>query len=483
MVKKSLDIKSITALFAFTFLIVGIKFMIVASYGNITPFWDQWDAQADKLYRPFLEGTLDWKELVAPHNEHRVFTGRLLALLLFVINGNLWNPLAEMVVNALLHTLALVVAVYGIGKSMFGKSTRIVFFLFAVLLFSIPLGWENILTNNSSLYFILLFSFIFLLALSTANHGSLLWYIIVGASALLCCLSYASGALTLASGIVFLAVQWLTGVRRDKTSIAMMVLLTLSLIAAVHFTPTIAGHSSFKSKNILDFVIALLRTTGGLVLYIPSVLFMLKQLRRPPASNDSSWFLFALSLWVFGQILLLCYGRSHGVLASRYFDIYAIGLAVNFASLLVLIKDGSSRLFKPAMQTWLVLVFLGLGFFFPDVAGNLEKRRAEGHEQKQNVRAYLKTKDVAFLQDKSPGSIPYPEPARLKTLLDNVTIQSFLPKILFESGTPEETAASERFAAIFFATGSLLTGAGAGLFFILLFSIADPLSLSDSRCV
>ena len=479
MLKKKSESTGITALFAFLFLVAGIKLMIVASYGNITPFWDQWDAEAEGLFRPFLEGFLSWKDLVAPHNEHRILAGRLLALLLFVVNGDLWNPLAEMVVNAFLHTMALLLVVYGIGKVFIDKVAGIGFMLFAAILFSIPLGWENILTNNSSLYLLLFFSVIFLWALFSASHGSALWYVVIAGSALLSCVSLASGALTIASGMVFLAVQWVTGVRRDKTSAAVMVLLLLLLVAAIHFTPTIEGHAALKSKSILDFLVALLRTTGGFVLYIPSVVFMLRQLRRPPVSSDPSWFLFALSLWVCSQILVLCYGRSHGILASRYFDIYAIGLLVNFASFFVLMKGGGSRL-KRAFQTWLVLVCIGIGFFFPGVAGNLENRRAEGHEHELHVRAYLKTRDIAILQDKAPERVPYPDPVRLKRLLDNETIQSFLPRVLFEDG---KTQGATHLAKYIFLIGSLLSGAGAGLFLLLLFSneelfcARDPLTL------
>jgi hypothetical protein len=481
MEEKKTAFTSIATLFAFACLIAGIKLMIVASYGNATPFWDQWDFEADALFRPFLEGSLNLKDLFAAQNEHRIFTGKVLALLLFIMNGEVWNPLAELVINTLLHTMALVIVVYGISKSILDKSARIVFSLFAAILFSIPLGWENILTNNSPLYFVLLFSCMFLLFLSSGNYRSVLWYIVLAGSALLSCLSFASGALTVATGIAFLAVQWVTGVRRDKTSLALMVGLVLLLIAAIHFTPTIDGHAHFKSKNILDFLIALLRITGGFLLYIPCVVFMLKQLRRPPVSTDPSWFLFALSLWVFSQILILCYGRSHGVLASRYFDTYAIGLAVNFASLLILMKEGLSRLSKPALQAWLFFVFLGFGFFFPSVTGNLERRRNEGHEQEQNIRVYLKTKNFASLQDNVPENIPYPDPERLKTLLDNVTIKSFLPHVLFEQRMSEGSASSTQTERNIFAIGSLLMGAGAGIFFILLSSIEKPLSLYDSR--
>lgn len=58
----------------------------ITQYGNATPYWDQWNAEAELLYKPYLEGNLSWSSLLAPHNEHRIFTTRILALGLLELN-------------------------------------------------------------------------------------------------------------------------------------------------------------------------------------------------------------------------------------------------------------------------------------------------------------------------------------------------------------------------------------------------------------
>ena len=91
---------------AFSATLLGAKLWLIGAYGNATPYWDQWDGEAAALYRPLLDGTLGWANLLAPHNEHRIFTMRLIELALLMLNG-IWNPLLEMVVNAVIHTVAL----------------------------------------------------------------------------------------------------------------------------------------------------------------------------------------------------------------------------------------------------------------------------------------------------------------------------------------------------------------------------------------
>jgi|GEM_PF-1627122 len=139
---------------AFVALVLGIKLMVVSSYGNTVPYWDQWDAEIDQLYRPWLEGNLSWSSMLAAHNEHRVFMGRVLALLLFVLGGNVLNPMLQIVVNAVVHTIALLVLLQALLKFFPYLVWRYPATLVLALIVGVPLGVENILFNNSALYFL-----------------------------------------------------------------------------------------------------------------------------------------------------------------------------------------------------------------------------------------------------------------------------------------------------------------------------------------
>src|SRR5690242_7592258 len=52
-------------------VVLGAKFNLLQRDGSDLPFWDQWDAEGDFLFRPHLERGLHAADLFRPHNEHR----------------------------------------------------------------------------------------------------------------------------------------------------------------------------------------------------------------------------------------------------------------------------------------------------------------------------------------------------------------------------------------------------------------------------
>ncbi|MEQ1531291.1 MAG: hypothetical protein ABL925_18390, partial [Methylococcales bacterium] len=140
--------RSLMAYAAFASMLFGLKLWLIGSYGNATPFWDQWDAEAANLYKPFLENKLTWADLFAPHNEHRIFTTRVLALFLLEANG-VWNPLLQMVVNAGLH-IGVLIAVISLCVRVVGRDYLTSLLVFAVVLFGMPYAWENTLAGFQS---------------------------------------------------------------------------------------------------------------------------------------------------------------------------------------------------------------------------------------------------------------------------------------------------------------------------------------------
>ena len=46
---KHFHIAEILPYVGFAIFVLGTKLVIIATYGNATPFWDQWDAEADFL--------------------------------------------------------------------------------------------------------------------------------------------------------------------------------------------------------------------------------------------------------------------------------------------------------------------------------------------------------------------------------------------------------------------------------------------------
>src|SRR4030095_6292105 len=119
---------------SFSLILFGIKLWVINYNGNATPFWDQWDAEATSLYNPYLNHTLTWHQMVDTHNEHRIFTTRVLALILLKLNHT-WNPLLQMVVNSWLHIFAIILVVQLISRIV-GKNSLVSLLAFSLVLFS-----------------------------------------------------------------------------------------------------------------------------------------------------------------------------------------------------------------------------------------------------------------------------------------------------------------------------------------------------------
>jgi hypothetical protein len=437
---------------AFASLVFGFKLLVINHFGNATPFLDQWDAEADHLYRPWIEGTLRWHDLFIPHNEHRIFTTRIAALLLFELNGQVWDPLLQMVVNAELHVLSLLVLVYFLRQS-FTDGAKVLFFSFASIVFSIPYAWENILTGfQSQFYFLLLFSFVFLWCIVQYELSGKLGFLVgIVSCAVLSFFSLASGALTIATGIGVLGVQWIMGVQRNKTIMCLMLLLLTLFMAAVVLTPTVSGHAVLKAKSFLEYVDAVLQALSwpskpifGIFMYMPMLVFMVWQLSHRSTSQYTTWFVFAICLWVIGQILSMGYGRAVGILSSRYLDVFSVGLITNLVCILILrnVCKTWENFVKYFFICWLLFVMHGFSKIIPGIMSDLQSKRYISGEQEKYVKSYLASGDFSHLANKPSLHIPYPNAGRLKTLLDNKIIKAFLPGNLAQPLTPSHVEAS-----------------------------------------
>ena len=434
--QKRFQIAEILPYIGFAVFVLGLKLAIIAIYGNATPYWDQWDAEADFLYRPWLEGSLQWKDLFAAHNEHRILTTRLLALVLLELNGKVWDPLLQMKVNAAIHVSSLSVLLCYLSKA-FSPSNKMALFVFSAVMFSIPFGWENTLAGfQAQFYFLLLFSFIFLWSMSAYKTYSLNWWlgVMVGA---LCLVTLASGALTVLAGSLILVFRRL--IAKDKEGVANSAIFLLLIIAvvAISFTPSIAGHATLKAQSVPQFLKALVTVLswptnklGAVIIQVPVLLLVLRIFFKKEYQTPAYFFIIAMTFWLFGQFISIAYGRAVGVTSSRYLDLFAIGLVLNFTALIILLNDANTKhklSYGLGIAVWLTSVTFGFCMSLGKLSADLQGRARQGLEQERNVRAYLCSGDIIHLQNKPFLFVPYPNPERLKSLLDNPAIRSVLP--------------------------------------------------------
>jgi hypothetical protein len=420
----------------FAILLFGFKLRVIFKYGSASPFWDQWDGEAAYLYRPISNGTFELSTLFSPHNEHRILTTRLLALALLKINI-IWNPLLQMVVNAGLHITAILLSIHLLLK-VIGEKHLPLLLIFSFFLFMVPYAWENTLGGfQSQFYFILIFSIATLWYILADEPFSKKWWIGIGFSLL--------AFFSLASGVFAIAAAAVVSIGRSKKQSVILVVL---MITGIYLTPSLAKHEALKAASFYQLFDALFSTLSwplapgffpALVRNSPALIFAGSLLWKRPPVNDKRWFLLALIVWSAGQSMSIAYGRAGQSLSSRYLDLFAVGVLINFACLVLLLKDllqAKKPMAYVAMVVWIGLVFLSLKKINDSsLPAELAYKRKEGITQEKNVSNYLKSNDLKDLKDKDFLDIPYPDPERLALILNYPEIKNILPSAIRE-GAP-----------------------------------------------
>ena len=442
-------------LITYSLIIFGLKLRLIDGFGNATPFWDQWDAEAADLYIPYLEGTYHWIDLFSPHNEHRILTTRLLSLFLLIVN-DLWNPLLQMTVNAILHIVGIVLCNVFLSR-VIGYRYLPVMLAFSLVLFGIPYGWENTLVGfQSQFYFVILFSIVCIWSTVTQEPLSVKWWGGI-ASGILAFLSLASGIFAFAASFLIGLYQLFISMKNTGKKLFSLSILLLLFFTGLYLTPSAEGHAGLKADSFDQFYKAIITILGwpissnqffagiftfidlpvltGIfattIIYFPAIIFSGYILWIRPATSDKRWFLLALIVWSVEQAFSIAYGRADSMLSSRYLDLFALGLLVNLACLLSLISvipPVAARYIKTVICAWMSLVLISLGIStMTNAPSQLISRRDTGLIQETNVRDYLVTKNIQHLKDKPLFDIPYPDADRLIMILNSESIVNILP--------------------------------------------------------
>jgi hypothetical protein len=423
-------------------LVFGAKIALIAHYASVTPFFDQWDAEAAALYAPYLRGELTLGSFFASHNEHRIVVTRLLALLLLELVGE-WRPICQMIVNAALHA-AFAGYLTAIAGKLLGPRDRIVLAVAVALVFALPVGWENTLAAfQSQFYTLLIFSALGLALLAHASAFSGAW----AAGIVACVMAYfsmASGALAILAAGAIAAAQLFLGVRkgpREIASVAIMIALGVLMIAWIVHIPT---HDVHKAQSVGHFLRSLIAAAswplpawiGVAIVQAPLALLAVHCLRARPSLRDPCWPVLALAVLCGLQIASLAYGRGAAAASvSRYLDLVLIAIPLNFAALVFMLRKTSEASVLRTIAIgcaalWIVAVSLGLArntsvHALPQAAD----RGRHTALQTQHLSAYLRG-DATVLRDKPWLHIPYPTAERLEQVLADPQVRAILPREL-----------------------------------------------------
>jgi hypothetical protein len=443
---------------AFALLFFGFKLWVIHSYGNATPFWDQWDAEAATLYKYYFDGTLTWKHFIEHHNEHRLLTTRLLALILLILNRT-WNPLLQMVVNAGLH-LMVIVLFNSLLTKVIGRNNLPGLLVFSLVLFVVPFGWENTLVGfQAQFYFVILFSIAAIWLLISTDPFSFRWWggVLLGIFAFF---SLASGVFVFATGAVIGILVYVLKLRKTYKQLFSSVLLGLLFLTGAFFTPSLEHQAVYKAHSIPDFFHALKLVLGWpvgwnslstLIRNFPIGIFVLYILWKRPAAADSRWFLFALCVWSIGQALSIGYARALGPLSSRYKDLHVIPIFVNFACMISLAQVAVTRWRNYAilgLVAWIAIILISIGLNgFNYLPGELATKRNWNVAEEKNLKNYVATGDINYLKNKPEMDVPYPDIDKLATIIEFPGVREILPPNVSSHFKPvaRESKTSEAF--------------------------------------
>ena len=456
----------------------GVPIAVVDRYGSDVPQADQWDAEGTRLYLPWQTHTLTWRAFFAPHNEHRIACTRVLALGLFLGNGQ-WDARLQCVVNAALHA-AIGVMFFLWGAARLDRRWHRELWLGVVLAgTALPFAFENLLGGfNSQQYFLIGFSLAAIALLGAERPGTSRWWAGL-ACAVLAIFSMAAGLLAAATigGVVLMTIRTRDDLRRHAATLAACgLVLALGVVLNHHA----AHHDFMRAGSVAEFLAAFRRYVGWPfermgwyrdlrmavlppLVWIPCLWLGGRIVRRPAQMRPVELIAFAVCGWALLQFAASAYARGAGAPwpAPRYLDNVLVGLAANVLALLIvpprsLLPPWARRVLVGASTTGLLLAGVGLAVHLHHfVRHELPEQRATFERATRNTRVYLADGDPAHLRE---GEIPYPQTAGLVERLNHPEIRAILPVSL--QPPPGRMGPLSRLAQAAAEAGLVIAGAG-----------------------
>ena len=485
--------KHFSAWLAALFLIVlGAKLWVVQLYGSPLPLWDQW-YEAERFFRPWVEGHLTWQALFAAHNEHRILFTRLLDMSVIWMNGR-WEPMLQMTVNAFIHAAFVCGLAFCLWDFLGRKNGGLVCFLLAPF-FALPYASENtIWAFNSQLYLLDIVSLAALVGLGFGKPGGWNWWLGLAAAVM--------GLFTMASGLLApMTVGGLTILRAIKQRrMERGNLITLGSCLAVMglglaLSVTMKDDRLLRAQTLMQFTSALARDLTwpffdtpemGCLISLPLALLVALYFRPNFQEPRAAEFILTFGLWGVLQSAGLAYGRANYgevIPASRYLDILNVFVIASlFASVLLAqfwLRGAVSikfTLFLPLVCS--AVIFFGLCRISQIVVNELLlPTRSMNLVAEERVETFMATGNERDLLE-PPTVRPSPEVAL--GVLRNPRLQAILPAVCLP---PADAHVTGRFTAVSQwllrnSTGILYCGLGLFVGLIGYALIRSPLGLA-----
>ena len=436
------------------FLIVfSARLLLVRANPVMAPHWDQWDIEASWLFVPYREDGLSWRMMFSLANEHRVFFTRLLALDLLIANGQ-WDPRLQQVVDAALHALnaGLLITIFWLANQR--RRLDLLVFIGA-LTFAPPFAWENVLLPiQSAAYLLVLFTILSLTLVTTYPIGKRGW--LLGWICAACALFTFASGIFVPAAILAMAVLKLISDREGWRGFAANAVLAAGFAASAvaMMSAPIAHHAPLKARTIGEFAGALGHNLSwpwieyrwlSVAMWLPVAALLVAAIWRRGKTTALERLVFGLAIWVVLSAAAIAYGRGAGapMPATRYMDYLSLGFLANTMALVAAVERAGAvqtmrRLALAVLAGWLIWVSAGVDQLARRSLDEVMVWRGFFANHVVNLRRATGSGDFAPLMVQAPLSgLPYPDPARLTTLLQDAYIRQILPAAVRAPGRVE----------------------------------------------
>ena len=428
------------SLIAMFVTVAGSRLWLISLYGNDVPFWDQWNGEADRLYKPLLDhgpAAVDW---FAAHNEHRMAVSRVGATVLLYLNGQ-WDPIVQMCWGAFCAALVCVALCAMVARVLPAPSALLVWML-ALIGTAMPYGWENSLAGFQTQFDYLLLAALVMFHLvgddgvpSTRRCVALC---VLGVFSLF---TMASGALTCFA--TFIALTARIAFDRDRVGRRMIGLALVMLVLAaigVAMTPQLEAHAVLRAHGVTEWwrafdLVAGWPTLFGPIVWIPMALWIVRALwtRRLEPGHSV---LVALAAFVLLNDAAIALSRGANAIeagvSSRYTDLVWLAWLVNLWAAVSLAasptRSTASRVLRDlSLVACFTVAAAALAMAGWSALPGAVDRALIYATESGNTHNYVARRDPAWLTNKLPLQLPYPDADFLKRQLDDPTLRSILP--------------------------------------------------------
>ncbi len=418
------------------FAIWGVKLAVIDRFGSDLPYWDQWAKEGDLLLTPWFEDRTLWRNLILPHNEHRIAPTLAMNLGL-VIAGGQWDARVQCVAGAALPALIAVGLLLWALRHV-GRGWAVATGALLLISTAAPIVWENLLGGfQSQFYFLTGFSFLALGGLLNAPALTWRWWAGFGCG-LLALVSMGSGLLVAAPVLAVSVWRALArGPARRGAGFTFAAGLGLAGLGAVLHVEA-PWHSPLHAADAGAFLGYWIRCLAwpqpgspwlAAVIWLPWLVLLGSGGRTAPGpAAKAETFILAAGLWVLLQLAAVSYSRAGaggGYPANRYGEIAALGLPLAWLALARLAPRIRPRAAAAAGGLWLTLVAgCVAGAAAESLAGPLPAKRRESAEFERHVQAFVLTDDYAAF---ALRPLPFPLADWLARILRRAEIRAVLP--------------------------------------------------------